>query len=101
MSQWVKVASAEEFAEGDCRRVEVGGEPVALARISGRFHAIHNTCLHRGGPLADGTLDGRLITCPWHFWQFDVTTGKCDSVEGMSVRRYEVRVEDGQVLIAT
>ena len=101
MSEWVKVASDAEISEGDFRRVEVAGEPVVLARVSGRLHAIHNRCTHQGGPLSDGNLIGSLITCPWHFFQFDVTTGACDSVEDLSVRRYDVKVENGDVLIAS
>jgi nitrite reductase (NADH) small subunit len=69
-------AKVSEIPPGSIREVQVAGKPVALANVGGRFYAIHNTCLHRGGPLGQGQLDGTVVTCPWHGWQFDVTTGK-------------------------
>ena len=81
--------------------VEVSGEPVALFNIAGKFHAIHNTCVHRGAPLAEGELDAEIVTCPWHFWQYDVTTGQCKTNPDASVRSYETKIENGEILIAS
>ena len=69
-------AKVSEIPPGSIREVQVSGQPVALANVGGRFYAIHNTCLHRGGPLGQGQLEGTVVTCPWHGWQFDVTNGK-------------------------
>ena len=49
---------------------------VAVANVAGEFHVIDGLCPHQGGPLGTGTLCGTVLTCPWHGWQFDVTTGK-------------------------
>lgn len=100
MANWVRVASEEDVPDGGAKQVEVGGQPVALFQVAGKFHAIHNTCLHRGGPLAEGDVNGDIVTCPWHMWQYDVTTGECRTAEGMSVRCYPTKVEDGQVFVA-
>ena len=64
-------------------------------------HAIQNSCIHRGGPLSEGDLDGDLVTCPWHFWQYDVTTGKCRSNPDAELRTYQVKVENGEILLTT
>src|SRR5262249_61114661 len=69
-------AKVSEIPPGSIREVQVSGQAVALANVGGRFYAIHNTCLHRGGPLGQGQLEGTVVTCPWHGWQFGVTTGK-------------------------
>jgi nitrite reductase (NADH) small subunit len=69
-------AKVSEIPIGSIKEVQVGGKPVALANVGGTFYAIDNTCLHRGGPLGQGQLEGPVVTCPWHGWQFDVTTGK-------------------------
>ena len=71
-----KAADLSELPAGTIREVQVGGKPVALANVGGTIYAINGTCLHRGGPLGQGVLEGTVVTCPWHGWQFDVTTGK-------------------------
>ena len=79
--------------------VQVGDKPVAVFNVGGRFLAISNTCLHQGGYLGLGTLDGTAVTCSRHGWQFDVASGECLSRPGRAVESYEVRVEDGQVQV--
>src|SRR5208337_4332083 len=69
----VKVA---ELPPGSIRELQVEGRAVAVANVGGKIYAINNTCLHRGGPLGQGLLEGKVVTCPWHGWQFDVTNGK-------------------------
>ena len=55
--------------EGVCRR----GRVIALFNVDGTFYALDGVCPHQGGPLGQGTLEGCIVTCPWHGWQFDVT----------------------------
>ena len=100
MANFVKAAQVADVPPGAGRCVTVVGKEIALFNVDGTFHAIDNTCLHRGGPLAEGELDGTVVTCPWHGWQYDVTTGVnvTDDTEG--VQRYDVRVEGGEVLVA-
>lgn len=76
MGQFVKVATTAEMesAEGG-RLVQAGGQNIALFRVEGKYYAIDNTCTHRGGPLAEGFLEGQEVTCPWHGARFDVRTG--------------------------
>jgi nitrite reductase/ring-hydroxylating ferredoxin subunit len=80
----------------------VEGRAIALAHVDGRIYAINNTCLHRGGPLGEGLLEGKAVTCPWHGWQFDVTSGKSlqNPTVGVDCYRVEVRGEDIFVDIA-
>jgi len=89
-------AKVSEIPAGSIKEVLVGGKPVAVANVGGRFYAIDNTCLHRGGPLGQGQLEGPVVTCPWHGWQFDVTTGKAvmNPNAGVGCLRTEVRGED-------
>jgi nitrite reductase (NADH) small subunit len=89
-------AKVSEIPIGSIKEVQVGGKPVALANVGGTFYAIDNTCLHRGGPLGQGQLEGPVVTCPWHGWQFDVTTGKAvmNSNAGVGCLRTEVQGDD-------
>jgi nitrite reductase/ring-hydroxylating ferredoxin subunit len=71
-----RAAKVSEIPPGSIKEVRVAGQPIAVANVGGTFYAINGTCLHRGGPLGQGQLEGAVVTCPWHGWQFDVTTGK-------------------------
>lgn len=96
---FVRVVAAAELPPGQAMEALVNGRPVALFNVGGEFHAISNTCVHRGGPLGKGFLDGKLVICPWHAWAYDVTTGVSDVNPDLKVAKYEVKVEDGQVLV--
>jgi len=75
MGDFVRVARAQEIPPGIGKTVVVGGTLVAVFYVDGTYHAIQNTCRHRGGPLGEGELSGSVVTCPWHGWQYEVTTG--------------------------
>ncbi len=101
MSEFVKVMAVTDLAPGACTEVSVGGRPVALFNVGGTFYALSNTCIHRGGPLGQGMLEGNVVMCPWHAWTYDVTTGLSTVNDAISVARYDVKVEDGQVYVKT
>ncbi len=92
----LRVAKAVEIPAGTIREFQVEGRAIALANVGGKFHAINNTCLHRGGPLGQGLLEGNVVTCPWHGWEYDVTSGKVVRNPAVGVDCYplEVRGED-------
>jgi nitrite reductase (NADH) small subunit len=93
MAAFVKVAKTGDVAPGQGRMVEVSGKKIALFNVEGTYHAIDDTCTHRGGPLSEGELRGKEVTCPWHGAVYDVTTGAVlgpPAPKGVS--RYNVRV---------
>ena len=93
-----RIAGKTDLEPGERRIVEAGGREVALFNVDGTFHAIENTCCHRGGPLGDGEVNGNVVACPWHGWEFDVTTGKCAAPDPtQSVEVFAVRVEGDDV----
>ncbi len=96
MPNFVKVATVSQVAPGTGMVATVNDKEVAVFNVDGTFHAIDNVCKHRGGPLGEGELDGDTVTCPWHAWQYNVKTGACMTKEGITVDKYEVRVEDGE-----
>ena len=93
---FVRAARKDEIPAGAIREFQVDGLTVAIANIGNKFYAINNTCLHRGGPLGQGELQGKILTCPWHGWQYDVTTGKLTMNPAAGVECYalEVKGED-------
>ena len=100
MSQFVKVARRSDLDPGKGMLAIVNGVRVALFNCDGSFYAIKGVCPHMGGELWEGLLTGEIVTCPWHGWRFNVTTGKSPGVEVVAVRRYEVKVDGEDVYVA-
>jgi len=99
VASFVKVARRDEIAEGSGKTVEVAGKKIALFNTGGNFYAISDTCLHRGGPLGEGELEGTIVTCPWHGWQYDITTGCNPEDQNLKVASFPVRVEGDDILV--
>jgi len=100
MAGFVKVAKSDEIAPGQGKMIEVGGKKIALFNVEGSFYAIDDTCTHRGGPLSEGSLEGKEVTCPWHGAIYDVITGEVLSPPApKGVARYNVRVEGTDIAV--
>lgn len=95
-----RAAKLSEVSPGTIKEVEAGGQTIALANVGGTLYAISNTCLHRGGPLGEGELQGRVVTCPWHGWQFDVTTGKAVQNPNAGVACFATEVRGDEVFVS-
>ena len=99
MAEFCRAINAADLPPGQCTELVVNGKPVALFNVDGRIFATSNICLHRGGPLGQGMLEGHEVMCPWHAWTWDVRTGENTANPTLKVDAYEVRVEDGVVLV--
>jgi len=100
MAVLTKVAKTSEIAPGTGKVVEVSGKTVAIFNCEGTFYAIDNTCKHRGGPLGEGSLAGATVTCPWHGWEYDVTSGECTADRSVKVQKFDVKVEGEDILVS-
>jgi nitrite reductase/ring-hydroxylating ferredoxin subunit len=94
-----RVASVAEIPVGEGREFVVAGRIVAMFNVNGEFHAIDGICPHAGGPLAKGQLEQNVVTCPWHGWQFDVTTGRHCLNTHLLQPRFPVTVEGADLWI--
>jgi nitrite reductase (NADH) small subunit len=99
MADYVSVAKITDVPQGESRVFVVRGSEIAVFNVEGRFFALSNHCPHQGGPLVAGTLHEKTLTCPWHFWQFDLETGASSVNPSVSVATYPVRVEGDQIKI--
>jgi nitrite reductase (NADH) small subunit len=95
----IKVAAAVDVPPGTGLAVEGGGRGLALFNVDGAYYCIDNTCPHRGGPLGEGDLDGRVVSCPWHGWRWDVTTGASANNPAVRVACFAASVDEGQVFV--
>lgn len=111
-----KICPAAELPPGTSRIVNLERRSIGVFNVDGHLYALRNACPHQGGPLCLGSvggtmlpsapqsyeygLEGRVIRCPWHGWEFDLTTGRSPfGSQEERVRTYPVAVEDGQIVV--
>lgn len=99
MSHWVPVTCVGDLPNGTAREVVAGGRVVAVFNVDGKFFALDGICPHQGGPLGKGKLDGCILTCPWHGWQFDVRTGQHQVNPSLLHPAFPVRIDGDIVLV--
>lgn len=99
MPQWIRVARKSDIPTDTGYLVESNGKEIALFKIQDKIHAIYAICPHQGGPLAEGGVDGRQVTCPWHGWSFDVTSGVCTFNDSVKQPTFKVKEEGEDVYV--
>ncbi len=96
----VKVCTVDELRDGKSKCVSQKGKEFAVFNVKGKYFCVNNSCTHLGGPLCEGNLSGKVITCPWHGAQFDVTTGKVLSgPAGENVQTHVVVIQGRTIFI--
>ena len=99
MPNWIKIAAADECPPGEAREFVAAGKIIALFHVDGAYHAIDGICPHQGGPLGQGELNGCVVTCPWHGFQFDVRDGRPLTSAQLSHPAFPVKLEGGHVYV--
>ncbi|MCA9156976.1 MAG: non-heme iron oxygenase ferredoxin subunit [Planctomycetales bacterium] len=96
----IKVAEISDIPPGSSKFVDADGLLLALFNIDGVFYALDDACPHQGAPLSEGEIRGCVVVCPWHGWEFDVTSGKRVNPFGApNTETYRVVVEGNDVMI--
>lgn len=98
---FVKVGSLASLPPGSVTQVEVGERTYALCNVDGTPYALDGVCPHAGGPLGEGTLQGAMVVCPWHGFEFDCRTGENDMDPTMMAERVAVTVDGDAILLDT
>jgi 3-phenylpropionate/trans-cinnamate dioxygenase ferredoxin component len=96
-AHWVAVAASAELAPGAAVTAPAGEAEVAVFNVDGELLAVEARCLHKGGALADGLVSGGVVTCPLHWWRYDLRTGERLGAPDLRLACYPVRVLDGRV----
>ena len=95
---WTQALADAALGEGEMRAVDVGGVAILIARRGGEVHALSNTCVHRGGSLADGELVGDCVQCPLHGSRFRLEDGSVEQGPAAYPQpALEARVRDGSI----
>ena len=92
------IADAELW-DGDMTARRVDGHDLLLVRHNGVVYAYENRCAHLGVALSEGRLDGYVLTCRAHHWQYDVRSGSGVNPATACLRRFAVKIEDGKVFV--
>ena len=97
---WVDVGDARDVPLLEGRSVRLAGVRVAIFRLPDGWAAVEHACPHKGGPLSDGIVGDRCVTCPLHNWRFDLETG--EQVGGdAQLRTFQVREREGRLELAS
>ena len=99
MSNFIKVAESKDIAPGEAKTVKAKDREIAIYSVGGKIYATESGCPHRGGPLGEGYLEGRVITCPWHGWRFDVISGATEVNPDVRIKSYDVKQEGNDILV--
>jgi nitrite reductase (NADH) small subunit len=96
---FVKLATESDLpALNEAKEFSCGEKTICIVNVNGEISAMDNSCLHRGGPLGQGVIEGGNVVCPWHGWAWDPKTGESDG-PGAKISLYRIRIEGGDVLI--
>lgn len=108
--EWRRIASRGELPrEGEAKEfsvaVPIGAQKamttttLCVAMVKGECSAMDNVCIHRGGPLGQGVVEGGKIVCPWHGWQFDPKSGEAAHSALARLAVYPIKIEGEDVLV--
>lgn len=99
MAVYHAVCRADEVVEGRAKGVEINGLRIAVFNDGGRFTALLGRCPHANGPMAFGWIEEGEAVCPLHHWRFKLSTGRCTSVRGESLHKFECEEREGMIWV--
>ena len=96
----LKLTTESELpAEGEAKEFELAGKTICVANVGGTITAMDNLCLHMGGPLGQGYIEGNKLVCPWHGWEYDPKTGQMEDDPKTKLAVYPIKIENGDVML--
>jgi len=97
---FTKIASKADLpSDNQAKEFPCGDKVICVANVNGQISAMDNVCLHRGGPLGAGAIEGGKVVCPWHGWMWDPNTGEAAHAPAAKVEVYPVKIEGDDVLV--
>ncbi len=96
---WHEACPTSDIPANAGHEVLVAGRVIAIFRDEQGFLAVDGMCAHQGGPIAQGAVSGNCVTCPWHGWQFDATSGQHCLNATLCQQSYTVELVDGIVCV--
>jgi nitrite reductase (NADH) small subunit len=101
MNEWTRVCTLDDIPLLGARVVHAHAQTISVFRnAENEVFALDDRCPHKGGPLSQGIVHGRSVTCPLHSWKIDLATGHAIAPDQGCVRGFAVKVENGEVLLS-
>ncbi len=101
-TKWIKVCQLEDIPVRGARVVRIASGCIALFRTAEQeVFALDDKCPHKSGPLSQGIVHGRSVTCPLHNWVISLETGKAQGADEGQVRTIPLKVESGTIFIGS
>ncbi|MDG1407597.1 MAG: nitrite reductase small subunit NirD [Yoonia sp.] len=100
MTDWIDIAPLEDVPKRGARMIKTAVGCVAVFRTGDdEVFALDNACPHKSGPLAEGIVHGKSVTCPLHNWVISLETGEAQGADEGRVATYPARIEQGRILL--
>jgi nitrite reductase (NADH) small subunit len=100
LNDWIDIGALDDIPERGARIVKTLAGCVAVFRTLGNeVYAIDDACPHKQGPLSEGIVHGRSVTCPLHNWVISLETGEAQGADSGSVATYAIQVSAGRLLL--
>jgi nitrite reductase (NADH) small subunit len=98
--RWVDIGPLDAIPVRGARLVKSPAGCIAVFRTSeGEAYAIEDTCPHKAGPLSQGIVHDKHVTCPLHNWVINLETGKAQGADEGQVKTFALKIEDGRLLL--
>jgi nitrite reductase/ring-hydroxylating ferredoxin subunit len=96
----IKVCSADILPAESMKQFYVKDREILIINHDGQFFSLDSRCAHAGAPLAEGTLNGDTLTCPWHGSQFRISDGTVlKGPAEKELKTYPVTMKDNSIFI--
>ena len=100
MTDWIDIGALDAVPQRGARMIKTATGCVAVFRTGAdEVFALDNACPHKQGPLAEGIVHGKAVTCPLHNWVISLETGLVQGADEGQVNTYPAKVEDGRILL--
>ncbi len=100
MNPWIRICALDDIPRLGARVATLGGEAIAVFRTEDNaVFALHDRCPHKGGPLSQGIVHGRSVTCPLHGWRIGLDNGRAEAPDEGAASCLAVKVEGGDVYL--
>jgi toluene monooxygenase system ferredoxin subunit len=94
-----KLATLDQLWDGEKLGTSAAGTAILLVNLGGKIYAYEDRCKHLGSPLSPGKMDGKMVTCNSHHWQYDLETGQGINPANVCLRSFPVKLEDNDILV--
>ncbi len=101
MSEWIEIGRLEDIPRQGSRVVRTARGDIAVFRTAAdEVFALQDRCPHKGGPLSQGLVHDRRVTCPLHNWVMELESGTAVAPDVGCAKKFPVRLEGGRILLA-